>query len=244
MSTRLLRECSLDEECSYLDGKKQTTHYKIIQGCAASYCHELIHKGWRRFGNMFFRPICAECNECQSLKIDVNNFSFSKSQRRIFRKNAHLTIVKRPPQSTKEHLELFDKYHTYKKDKSGWEYQGINPKNYYISFVEGHGDFGYEIAYYDGDKLIGVDLVDILDDGISSIYFFYDPDYDKHSLGKYSLLLQVNIARQMNKSWIYLGYYVKDCPSLSYKDQYTPLKVMRGRPSEYEDATWDEFVKS
>jgi arginine-tRNA-protein transferase len=121
------------------------------------------------------------------------------------------------------------------KDKKGWEYSGVDAKNYYSSFVDAHHDFGYEILYYDENKLIGIDLIDVLEDGISSIYFYYDPDYTKYSLGKLSLYNQILYAQNSNKSWIYLGYYVKECPSLSYKSHYKPYLTLEGKPRIDED---------
>ena len=117
------------------------------------------------------------------------------------------------------------------RDKKDWDYNKTTPDHYYNSFVNGHEDFGYEVLYFDEDKLIGVDLIDILEDGISSIYFYYNPDYNHLSLGKLSLLLQIKYAAQTNKKWIYLGYYVQGCSSLSYKSDYKPYITLQGRPS-------------
>jgi len=124
------------------------------------------------------------------------------------------------------------------KDKKEWTYNETTPEHYYQSFVSGHNEFGYEVLYFDEDRLIGVDLIDILDDGISSIYFYYDPDYSKYSLGKLSLYNQIKFAQRSNKKWIYLGYYVEECPSLSYKSEYKPYITLEGRPSEYEEFKW------
>lgn len=235
---KLLKECALDETCSYLEGKKQTTHYKIVDNCSASYCLALIQRGWRRFGAMFFRPICADCDACESIKIDVKNYSFTKSARRVIRKNESLRIVMQPPTLTQAHLDLFKRYHDHMELKRGWDNQVITARNYFSSFVQGHGDFGYEILYYDGDKLIGVDLVDVLEDGISSIYFYYDPDYQERSLGRLSLYQQILYAQKHDLAWIYLGYYVEDCPSLSYKSSYTPYLTLEARPAENQVPNW------
>ena len=227
----LLKEFSLNDKCSYLDDKEQTTHYKIIQECSADYTQELIERGYRRFGRMYFRPVCETCNECQSIKIDVENFTFSKSQKRVLKKAKEVTTYTQTPVLSQEHLNLFDKYHLYMHKKKGWNYERTTPDHYYNSFVSGHSDYGYEVLYYYGDKLIGVDLIDILDDGISSIYFYYDPDYAHLSLGKLSLLQQIQLAKETNKKWIYLGYYVEGCSSLDYKAEYTPYITLEGRPS-------------
>jgi len=235
----LLKEFSLNDKCSYIKNLETRTHYKIIDNCTSSESQELIERGFRRFGKMFFRPICEGCSECQSIKIDVENFEFSKSQRRVMKKASFIKSYVQQPSLTHEHIDLFEKYHLYMQDKRGWDYNKTTPEHYYNSFVSGHSDFGYEVLYYDEDKLIGVDLIDILDDGISSIYFYYDPDYEKYSLGKFSLYNQIKFSKKSNKKWIYLGYYVEECPSLSYKTHYKPFLTLKGRPSEYEDFEWN-----
>lgn len=234
----LLKEFSLDDKCSYLANSEQTTHYKIIDNCSAYECQELVERGFRRFGKMYFRPICADCNECQSIKIDVKNYIFSKSARRVLKKANHIKSLVQQPSITQEHLDLFEKYHLHMSKKKGWEHNATTPDHYYNSFVLGHEEFGYEVLYFDENRLIGVDLIDILKDGISSIYFYYDPDYAHLSLGKLSLYKQIKFAKESNKEWIYLGYYVEDCPSLSYKKEYKPYYTLQGRPSEFENYTW------
>jgi len=227
----LLKEFSLNDKCSYLDGYEQTTHYKIIENCSSHNTQELVERGFRRFGKMYFRPVCSTCQECQSIKIDVENYNFSKSERRVMKKASHIKSYIQKPTLTQEHLNLFEKYHLFMRDKKDWDYNKTTPDHYYNSFVNGHEDFGYEVLYFDEDKLIGVDLIDILEDGISSIYFYYNPDYNHLSLGKLSLLLQIKYAAQTNKKWIYLGYYVQGCSSLSYKSDYKPYITLQGRPS-------------
>ncbi len=238
MFDKVLRETQNEDSCAYLQDAKQTTHYKIIENCSTEYCEHLIERGWRRFGSMFFRPICETCTQCESLKVDVKNFVYSKSQRRVKRKNAETKMHVRKPKVTQDHLDLFEKYHLHMKDKREWAHNQTDAKHYFASFVHGHGDFGYEILYFIDDKLVGIDLVDILPNGISSIYFFYDPDYEQYSLGTYSMLQQIQIAKDNDLEWIYMGYYVKECQSLAYKSRYSPYKTLEGRPSEHSTAKW------
>lgn len=235
----LLKEFSLNDKCSYLKDKEQITHYKIIENCSSYHAQELIERGFRRFGKMYFRPICPTCDECKSIKIDVDSYIFSKSEKRVMNKAKHLKSYIQRPSLSKEHLDLFEKYHKYMRDKKGWDYNQTDSEHYYNSFVSGHEDFGYEVLYFDNEQLVGIDLMDILDDGVSSIYFYYDPDYAHLSLGKLSLLLQIKYAQKSNKRWIYLGYYVKDCPSLSYKSQYKPYLTLQGRPSQESKYIWN-----
>ena len=234
----LLKEFALHDKCSYLKDKEQTTHYKIIDNCDNAYCQELVERGFRRFGKMYFRPICSTCQECESIKIDVENFTFSKSQRRVMKKSAVLKSFIQKPTLTQEHLDLFNKYHLYMKNKKEWEFHETTPEHYFNSFVNGYNNFGYEVLYFYENKLIGVDLIDILESGISSIYFYYDPDYVQYSLGKLSLYNQIKFAKKTNKKWIYLGYYVKECPSLAYKSHYKPYITLHGRPTEFEQFNW------
>jgi len=234
----LLKEFSLNDDCSYIKGNTQSTHYKLIENCSVQDNQELIQRGFRRFGKMYFRPICSDCQECQSIKIDVNNYTFSKSAKRTLKKAKNIKSYVQVPTLSQAHLDLFEKYHLYMKERKEWDYNETNAQNYYESFVNGHNDYGYEVLYFDEDKLIGVDLIDILEDGISSIYFYYDPDYSTYSLGKLSLYHQIQFAQKNKKQWVYLGYYVKDCPSLSYKAMYKPFLTLQGRPTEYEESTW------
>jgi arginine-tRNA-protein transferase len=227
----LLKEFSLNDTCSYLDAKEQTTHYKIINACTAETTQELVERGYRRFGKMYFRPVCEDCNECQSIKIDVENYSFSKSEKRVIKKGKDVLTYTQTPILSQEHLNLFEKYHLFMHEKKDWNYSPTTAEHYYNSFVTGHEDYGYEVLYYYEDKLIGVDLIDILEDGISSIYFYYDPEYAYLSLGKLSLLRQITLAKEYKKKWIYLGYYVEECDSLNYKAQYKPFVTLTGRPS-------------
>jgi arginyl-tRNA--protein-N-Asp/Glu arginylyltransferase len=234
----ILKEFRVNDKCSYLAQKDQTTHYKVIEECSTSYCQELIEHGYRRFGKMYFRPICGACDECKSIKIDVENFNFSSSHKRVIRKAANIKSYIQRPSMSKAHLELFEKYHLFMKDKKGWEHTSSSAQSYYSSFVDAHNDFGYEVLYFAEEKLIGVDLIDVLEEGISSIYFYYDPDYAHYSLGKLSLYNQILFAKRSHKKWIYLGYYVKDCQSLSYKSQYKPYVTLDGRPELYEEPIW------
>ena len=234
----LVREFLHNDKCSYLDGKNQLLHYKVIDNCLKSCNSTLIEMGYRRFGKMYFRPICNDCDECKSIKIDVNNFQWTKSKRRVLKKAKDIEIIIQHPTITYEHLELFDKYHKHKNKTRGWEYSPIKYNNYFNSFVDGHYDYGYEVLYIKDKKLIGVDLIDILDDGISSIYFYYDPDYSKYNLGKLSIYYQIIMAKERGLKWIYLGYYVKDCQSLSYKEQFKPFLTLQGRPNSYIEAKW------
>ena len=144
---------------------------------------------------------------------------------------------------TQAHINLYNKYHHYKHKKDQWQHKNISHREYHENFVEGAHDFGKEVLYIKDDKLIGVDLIDILDDGISSIYFYYDPDYANLSLGTYSLLYQVKLAKILELPWIYLGYWVDGCKAFAYKPKFQPQEILDGFPPVSQEPQWDTWER-
>jgi leucyl-tRNA---protein transferase len=228
----------LDYECAYLPNKLVRMKYKYITEPNTEFTSAVIKRGWRRFGRYYFHPTCNGCNECKSIRIDVENFTFTKSQKKAIKRNNGTQIIIGRPSLSKHHLDLYNRYHYYKQDKDGWKYRSISHKEYYENFVDGAGDFGREVLYFEGEKLIGVDLIDILDDGISAIYFYYDPDFSELSLGTFSLLYQIELAKQLGLKWIYLGYWVEGCKAFSYKQKFQPQELLDGFPFIEEKPEW------
>ncbi len=233
--------CTLDYDCAYLKGKSVRMHYKYVSHSNSIFNSAVIERGWRRFGNYYFYPICNGCNECKSLRINVKEFKASKSQRRAIKRNKDTKIVIQKPTITSQHIKLYNKYHQWKAKKDGWRGKDISPREYYENFVEGAYNFGKEVLYYVDKKLVGVDLMDITTDGISAIYFFYDPDYPKLSLGVYSLIKQIEFAKILGKDWIYLGYWVDGCKAFEYKTNFKPLEILDGFPEIDTKANWQKI---
>ena len=239
ISTKIIEFSTLPTDCSYLDNHFSRMQYKYIENCSSDLNNQLVQRGWRRFGNYYSRPQCENCIKCESLRIDANSFTFSRNAKRTIKKNKDTVFSIQSPTITNEHLEIYEKYHKYMEKKKGWKNYRITPGGYQELYKAGAGKFGKEILYYIDDRLVGVDLVDFLDDGISSIYFFYDPDFRNFSLGRYSIYMQIQLAKNFNLRWIYLGYYVKDCPSLNYKDRYKPYEIMTNNATLEESPIWE-----
>jgi len=229
----------LDYDCSYIDGNKTRMNYKYVYQANSKFVTAVINRGWRRFGKYFFHPICGSCNECKSLRIDVENYQMSKSQRKSIKRNKNTQIIVQKPTITQAHINLYNKYHHSKSQSDGWSHKSISEKEYYENFVEGAFEFGKEVLYIIDDKLVGVDLIDILDDGISSIYFYYDRDYARQSLGVYSLLYQIELARKLELKWIYLGYWVDGCKAFEYKTNFKPQEILDGFPDINDNPLWN-----
>jgi len=228
-------------DCSYFDHEVSDIRYKYMHSCTTEQYQVMLERGWRRFGKMHFVPECKGCTKCVSMRIDVANYKFSKSEKRVISKNQDTKLYIRPPSMTLEHLNLYDKYHAFMNSKKDWPYSPIDPNEYQKSYVEGKEEYSKEFLYMKDNKLVGVALVDILPQSMSAIYCYYDHDYADLSIGKFSILAQIKIAKEMNIPYIYLGYWIKDHLSMGYKESYTPFEVLDNRPSIDEATQWRKY---
>lgn len=228
-----------EHECGYFENKNAVSINNVfIEDCPTFFADMLMVRGWRRFGRGYFRPMCPDCEKCESIRVCVNEFKPSKTFRNIQNRNADTLYSLHRPEYSEEKLTLYQKYHAERSRTRGWKLSEMDEEKYNKMFVEGAGEFGYEVRYFRDAKLIGVDYIDILLDGISSIYFFSDPDYSHLSLGTYSLLVQIKIAKWLGLKYIYLGYIVRENASLQYKLKYKPYELLDGRPQNHEAAVW------
>ncbi len=232
-----------DNPCAYVPEQKMNINHRQVDVVTRSFASKATERGWRRFGRNYIFPECASCSECKSLRIDVSNFKYSKSQKKAINRNDDTQITIREPSVTWEHVNLYNKYHAYKAEKSGWKHQNIDPKQYFETYVSGAFDFGKELRYYMDDKLVCIDLIDILDDGISAIYCYYDPDYPRFSLGTYSLLYEIHLASSLGLKWIYLGNWIEGYKDFKYKENFQPLEILEGFPRMVEKAVWKPWVQ-
>jgi arginine-tRNA-protein transferase len=228
----------LDYDCAYLPGKSVRMYYKYVPDASKAFATAVIKRGWRRFGKYYFHPICQGCDACKSIRINVKEYQYTKSQRRAIKRNKETRIIVQEPSLTQAHIDLYNKYHAYKHNKDDWNFREISQREYYENFADGAQDFGKEVLYIRDQKLVGVDLIDVLEDGISSIYFYYDPDYAKLSLGTYSLLYQINLADILDLEWIYLGYWVEGCKAFAYKPKFQPQELLDGFPGMDDEPDW------
>lgn len=197
----------------------------------------LLERGWRRFGAQYFRPVCGACQECVSLRLPVEIFKPTKSQRRAWRKCQHLRIVARPPVANYERLQLYEAWHQMREGDRGWDASPMTLEDYARTFCLPHTG-ARELDYYDGTRLVAVGFVDETPHGLSSIYFFYHPDVAPLSLGVASVLFEVAWAQQRGLDHVYLGYRIAGCPSTAYKANYRPHEILIGRPEFAETPEW------
>ncbi|RAX56317.1 arginyltransferase [Helicobacter sp. 10-6591] len=229
--------------CSYLSDRQSTMRYFYIDECSDSFYLGLLERGWRRFGNHFFVPICNRCTECISIRTLVKDFKFSKNHKRVIKNNQNTLLHIQKPSVSDKHLILYNKYHKYMEQKKSWEYTPITRQSYMEMFVDGAENFGYEFLYFTDSKLVGIGLTDIVKDSVSAVYFFYDHDYSHLSLGTFNILMQLKFAQENNLRYFYPGYWIKDHYCMGYKERFMPFEYLHNAPDIFDKLDWRKYEK-
>ena len=208
-----------DFACNYLPDKQERLLVAVDDKLHNSEHYSwLMHEGFRRSGDQIYRPHCQNCQACQSLRIIVDQFTPSKSQKRLLKKNNNF-IIKVVKSVQDNYYPLYEKYiNTLHADGA------MFPANeaQYQSFIISNITEQLFLEVWHGDKLISVAVTDNLVDALSAVYTFYDPDYRKSGLGVFSILNQIALTDKMNKKYLYLGYQIDDCQKMNYKNRYFP----------------------
>jgi arginyl-tRNA--protein-N-Asp/Glu arginylyltransferase len=209
--------------CSYLEDQEATTLFVDPRTAVdASLYSKLSVLGFRRSGSHLYRPHCGNCNACIPARVPVNRFSPSRGQRRVWRNNQDIVI--KPVSSIREQ-QFFDLYQRYidARHRDGDMYPPA--RDQYESFLSDEWGVTRFFGLYLADELAGVAVCDTLEDGLSAIYTFFEPDLDKRSLGTHAILWQLELAKQEGLQYLYLGYWIRECRKMSYKIQYRPLEL-------------------
>ena len=238
MALELLSGIAPPGSCSYLPDETASLQYRYLLDVDAADYEGMLARGWRRQGACFFRPGCPNCRKCRSLRVDVAAFQFGKSQRRCLAKNADIRLVVRSPGMSKAHLSLFNAYHADMHARRGWDYEPTTAENYAHTFLAGQFNFAREFAYYRRRSLVGIGLVDIVPHGLSSVYYYHRPDWRPLSPGRFSVLKEIEYARELGKSHLYLGYWIKENASMAYKNGYTPHEILETYVGPHETPVW------
>ena len=238
MALELLRGAAPPGECSYLPGETASLESRYLLDITPSEFEGMLSRGWRRQGACFFRPRCPRCVKCRSLRVDAAAFAPNKSQRRCLKKNADVRLVIRKPSLTKEHLAVFDAYHADMHERRGWTREPTSAEEYSRTFLAGHFKFAKEFLYLRGRELLGVGLVDVVHDGLSSIYFYHRPDWRPDGPGTFSALKELEFAKQTGRRWLYLGYWIPENASMAYKNRFEPHEILERYVGDGETPVW------
>lgn len=219
------------QPCPYLPGRMERKLFTALQGDQASLLNDSLSKqGFRRSQNVLYRPSCADCTACMSARIRVADFKPSRSQRRTLSRNGSLRREATSPWATEDQYELFRKYLDSRHADGGMADMDIFE---FAAMIEETPVRSRLIEYSDGGEdgsrdLVAVCLTDVLDDGVSMVYSFYDPDRQKLSLGTHIILDHIEIARDADLPYVYLGYWVPGSSKMGYKAGFSALEIYKG----------------
>lgn len=223
---------SLGHPCSYLPNREASS--VIVDPTAdlspAAYS-ALLAQGFRRSGNHVYRPWCRTCRLCIPIRLPVADFEPARRQRRAWRRNRDLDAIPKESRFDPEHYALYRRYTSVR--HVGGEMADASADDF-MQFLTSDWAETLFVELRLGRHLAAVAVTDILTDGLSAVYTFFDPDLAKRSLGVQGVLQQIDIARSLGLDWLYLGYWIASCDKMNYKADYRPLEAFR-------DGMWRRF---
>lgn len=211
--------------CSYLPDEEERLLIAVDDRLQNKHSYSvLMMEGFRRSGEQSYRPYCPNCEACQSIRILVNDFNPSKSQKRSLKRNKDF-IIKQSNQLKDSYYPLYEHYiNTCHQDGSMYPATFDQFKSF-LSCTLTEQIFIETWHEVNGNQqLICLAVTDVLSNGLSAVYTFYHPDYKANGLGIFSILTQLKICQQQALPYLYLGYQIDDCQKMNYKNRYFPFE--------------------
>jgi len=211
--------------CPYLAGKLERKVVTLLAGDDPDGLHNALSQaGFRRSQDLAYRPACEQCNACVPVRVPVANFEPSDGQRRIWRRREGITARRLPAYATREHFMVFRRYVTARHEGGGMadmefaDYRAMVEDSPVRTAIT-------EFRFPDG-RLLGVCLTDAMTDGLSLVYSFFDPDFDRLSPGTLIILWHIDQAREQGHTYVYLGYWIAQSHKMAYKSRFQPLEAL------------------
>jgi arginyl-tRNA--protein-N-Asp/Glu arginylyltransferase len=212
--------------CPYVQDEECRFEYFYANNLERTDLDELLSRGWRKFGEYYFRPRCGDCLRCLPLRILAQEFKPTKTQRRVMRKCAEIEVRF---VGLDYRDEIFDIYLEHSRSRFGSE---GSPDEFYATFYTTSCPT-MQSEYYMNDTLIAVGFIDIATESLSSVYFAYRPSYGSYRLGTFSVIREVEYAAAMGMKYYYLGYCIKESPRMAYKSHFHPYEYF-----DWHETTW------
>ncbi len=228
-SSRLALYLSAVHPCAYLESLDARTLFVDPEARIDGHLYQsLIDQGFRRSGAQIYRPACRDCADCIPVRLPVRAFQPDRSQRRHWKRNiSDVTCVAAPATFRLEHFALYRRYLAHR-HADGRMAEDATEENYRRFLVDPWGGLTRFIELRLDGQLVGVAITDQLERGLSAVYTFFDPDLPQRGLGVFSVLSQIEIARQQGLDYLYLGYWVKASRKMAYKARFRPIEAWNG----------------
>ncbi len=221
-SVRLFR--TSPHPCSYKESEQAATVFVdpdlVIDKAINSKLSDL---GYRRSGAHLYRPDCDFCQACISCRVPVAEFQFNRSQRRILRRNESLRVVEKSDLTDHIAYDLYQRYIN-QRHLDGDMFPASLEQ--YEAFIKTKMFDTRFFLFYEQEELLAVSVVDFLEQGLSAVYTFFDPDQGQRSLGNFAILWQIKMCQKLGLPYVFLGYWIKGCGKMEYKSKFRPLEML------------------
>lgn len=223
-------------QCSYLPDRAARLEFIEPEHMDTPTFSSFSRQGFRRSGQNLYRPFCQHCQRCIATRIPVNDFLLNRTQRKIINKNKNLAISIVPSDAaTEQHFALYARY-ICERHSDGDMYPPN--QNSFKRFLADSFTQSFFMEFWDdsSEQLVMVAVCDRLDDGISAVYTFFEPSFERQSLGVYAILSQIDYVKSLGLTHLYLGFWIPNSVKMHYKANFYPIEL-------YIDETWHYFAQ-
>lgn len=209
------------QPCGYLPDRLAVMQYALVGDELRTVYRSLMDQRFRRSGDVAYRPACPDCAACVPIRVPAANFAPSRSQRRVPRRNSDVCVACGPLTPDDEHYDLYARYQLTVHDG-----QMLGSRQDFEHFAGRSPVETMEMTFRIAGRLVGVGVIDVFGDALSSVYFYYDPAQSRRRLGVFSGLCEIEECRRRGLAYWYIGFHVAGCRKMEYKAAFRPHELL------------------